>query len=948
MTTCVFSRALPFGFGRAFSRLVLALAALACLLCRSAHAADFTIADGDVGQFNTAIVSSCSNNEDNTIHLAPGGTYTFQAVNNNDYGNSALQTIIANNGHSLTIEGNGATLQRSADCPPCRYLTIFGTVSVTIDNLTFQGGYADNGGGLYWANGGQPIVNTLTLNNCTFSNNQADHSGGGLYIADGYFILNNCVFTNNSCAAPNEGEGGGGFYYANGPNGNGPPRLTNCVFTDNTSSAIGGGFCNVQGLYLDKVVLTGCTFQRNNGPFSGGGVYFEFCGLDVSNCVFDSNNALGGGAGGGIVISCPYGGALFFTNVTNCIFSNNAAGLGGGLYNLGTTMTLTDSTFQGNNVNGPGDTGGGALANDGSLATILGPSKAVVTNCAFIQNSAPGGDPGGAVFTGFGVADMTMINCTFYQNSASYASTIFNAGGIGQTPGSVTLQNCTFSDNSLNDNSSTGYCIVNGDGGILSMKGVILQRNQEGWFSNDIFNDTRLNSTFTSLGYNLSNHDGSGLLNQPTDLINTDPMLGPMQNNGGPTFTCALLPGSPAIDCIPGTPGVDFPTTDQRGIARPQGAKADIGAFEAMVINQPPIANAGPDQNVTIPHDGDPNTNTIAVTLDGSASYDPEGGPLTYAWDDGQGDTATGSQPTLNLKAGTYAFTLTVTDNGSLTSTDTVTIVVNPEPNQPPTANSQSVSLNQDTNANITLTGSDPENDTLSFALASNPAHGTLSGAGANFTYTPNAGYVGIDSFTFQVTDAYGAVSNVATVSITVKDTTPPVITLNGSNPMTVPQGSVFTDPGATAVDNVDGNLPVTVSGSVNTAIPGSYTLTYSAQDSAGNKATMTRTVNVAAAPKVTLKLTSIGQLWQLVGIVVTINNGGSTTISNVKITSASLIGVNATLIVPNKGFSLGAGKSQEVGLAFFPLKKGQKGTLNITGSYSGGTFSLNQAVTIP
>ena len=57
-----------------------------------------------------------------------------------------------------------------------------------------------------------------------------------------------------------------------------------------------------------------------------------------------------------------------------------------------------------------------------------------------------------------------------------------------------------------------------------------------------------------------------------------DPLLGPLQDNGGPTFTHALLPGSPAIDHIPAE-NCEV-TTDQRGVARPQGAACDIGAYE--------------------------------------------------------------------------------------------------------------------------------------------------------------------------------------------------------------------------------------------------------------------------------------------------------------------------------------------------------------------------------
>jgi hypothetical protein len=187
--------------------------------------------------------------------------------------------------------------------------------------------------------------------------------------------------------------------------------------------------------------------------------------------------------------------------------------------------------------------------------------------------------------------------------------------------------------------------------------------------------------------------------------------------------------------------------------------------------------------------------------------------------------------------------------------------------NLAPTASPQSLVLNQDTSPSVTLTGSDPENDSLSYLVTGGPGHGTLSGAAPDLIYTPAAGYVGTDSFTFTVTDSYGA-SHTATVSLTVKDTTAPVIRLNGSNPMSVNQGSAFTDPGAAAVDNVDGSVPVSVSGSVNTAVPGSYTRTYSATDAAGNTATKTRTVNVLAVstPKIVVTPLAIARVEQVVG----------------------------------------------------------------------------------
>ena len=92
-------------------------------------------------------------------------------------------------------------------------------------------------------------------------------------------------------------------------------------------------------------------------------------------------------------------------------------------------------------------------------------------------------------------------------------------------------------------------------------------------------------------------------------------------------------------------------------------------------------------------------------------------------------------------------------------------------------------------------------------------------------------------------------------MQVVVQDTTAPMITLNGTNPLTVECKTGFTDPGATALDGCAGAVPVTASGSVNLNVPGSYTITYRATDGT-NAATATRTVQVVdtIAPTLTLK----------------------------------------------------------------------------------------------
>ena len=105
-----------------------------------------------------------------------------------------------------------------------------------------------------------------------------------------------------------------------------------------------------------------------------------------------------------------------------------------------------------------------------------------------------------------------------------------------------------------------------------------------------------------------------------------------------------------------------------------------------------------------------------------------------------------------------------VTDSDGGPASDSITVSVT---NSAPTADSQNVSTNEDTSLSITLTGDDPEGDSLTFQLVSQPANGTLSGSAPNVTYTPDQDYNGADSFRFTVNDGQ-LTSSAATVSISV------------------------------------------------------------------------------------------------------------------------------------------------------------------------------------
>ena len=101
---------------------------------------------------------------------------------------------------------------------------------------------------------------------------------------------------------------------------------------------------------------------------------------------------------------------------------------------------------------------------------------------------------------------------------------------------------------------------------------------------------------------------------------------------------------------------------------------------------------------------------------------------------------------------GTDSFTYRAFDSGNA-SVDGTALVTITAVNDAPVADSQAVTVQEDTALPITLTGSDVEGDTLSFTIASQPAHGTLTGIPPDVTYLPGTDYSGTDTFTFTVND---------------------------------------------------------------------------------------------------------------------------------------------------------------------------------------------------
>lgn len=163
-----------------------------------------------------------------------------------------------------------------------------------------------------------------------------------------------------------------------------------------------------------------------------------------------------------------------------------------------------------------------------------------------------------------------------------------NGGHLGGA--TLTITNSTVGGNSATGNGG-GIYNNSQQGGhtTLTIGNTILNGGASG------ANISNNSGAVTSVGYNLSSDDGGGYLIAPGDQINTDPMLGPLQDNGGPAFTHELLAGSPAINS--GDPSFTPPPSfDQRGLGfgRVVIGRIDIGSFEVQGPTPTPTPSPTP------------------------------------------------------------------------------------------------------------------------------------------------------------------------------------------------------------------------------------------------------------------------------------------------------------------------------------------------------------------
>jgi hypothetical protein len=507
--------------------------------------------------------------------------------------------------------------------------------------------------------------------------------------------ISGLTITGGSAVSSGSNYGGGLLNF-------GTLNVSNSTFTGNTAGSSGGG-----GIYNDgSLTVTNCVFSSNSVTSGGQGAGIQVtssASLTVSGSTFTGNTAPNGGEGGGIANSGT-------TNVSASTFNNNSVGSNGGaIHNSSSgTLTVTTSTF----TNAVCVSDGGGFDNDG---------KATVTYCTFANNSV--GSEGGAIDDH---GTLTVSNSTFFGNTS------VSRGGALNCEGASTITNCTITGNRVSSSSGNG-------GGIYTtaqakVYNTIVTGNFRGPSPGTTASDI-VGTADSSSADNLIGVGGAGGMSngsQGNQVGVTNPGLGALANNGGPTQTMALLSGSPAID-RGSNAFVTVATTDQRGLTRIVNGIVDIGAYEV----QAPSA---------------PTASTFAVAGFPTSIQAGSAGAFTVTARDSSGNTVKGYTGTVHFTSSDSQavlpadYTFGAADNGVHTFNATLETTAT----QSITAQDTGTAAISGTESGITVTPAAAS--TFSVTSFPNP---TTAGVAASFTVTARdafgntaTGYLGITHFT--------------------------------------------------------------------------------------------------------------------------------------------------------------------------------------------------------
>jgi hypothetical protein len=586
---------------------------------------------------------------------------------------------------------------------------------VVFRDLMIQGGLAQDDGsdgalaGTTDALGGGILNNggAVTLDHVVLQNNVAragyqpyslyhgyNALGGGTYSTSGTLTIVGAVITNNQAIGGNavfiggfgEGHGGsacgGGLYSTSSA-----LTITGATIANNQATGGGGG---------DGSSVAG----GDGGSGVGGGLFATAGSLDIADTSIANNQATGGPAGTG---------SSFFGHA-----GQGGTGQGGGLYVNGSALTISTTSIASNQATGGlnGSRGGHLGRSPGEGGGLFNSGALTVSNSTLSGNQATGG---GGIWISALSNPVTLTNATLTANRADTGGGSFHGGGL--------------------------FVSINGSSPVL--RNTLIAGNFNGVTGttrDDVFGPLNSVGSYNLIG------DGTGMTGLSNgvhgNLVGSaaaplDPRLGPLQDNGGPTKTHALLAGSPALNA--GDPA-QLGVADQRGVARSGGV--NIGAYQAsataFVVTAPATVTAGMAFDLTV-RAVDPFGQT-ALGYTGTvhfSSADPHGAALPADYPFTAADHGARAFPggaTL-YTAGTWD--VTATDTATASITGSASVAVSPAAAdhllfvQPPTDTAAGQTLSPVTVAIVDQFGNvvtTDNTDAITLSLGVNPSGGTLSG----------------------------------------------------------------------------------------------------------------------------------------------------------------------------------------------------------------------------
>lgn len=621
-TACSFNRAT---FLSAFVAVVFSIMAFAV----SAEAATFTVnttadtqdvalgnglcADsGGACSLRAAISEANALAGADTITL-PAGTYTTTLASANEDANAGGDFDFTT---PITINGAGAAttiVQANASINTANERVVHilaGGTAVTIADVTIRNGVFRFAGAAPnpQAGGGIRVEGStanLTLNNSTVTGNLSENRGGGIGVNKGTVNINGCTFNNNQSGSAVAGSSASG----------------GAISIDSEDNVAVAG----QTAVINNTIINANRAESSVSNTFGGGIAVRAIGANVSitGSTITANISNGIGAGSGFAGGISNQQATM--TITNSSVSfNTSSRFQAGIRNLSltaaaSTLNITNSTI-GNNTSSAADALGGGIANlsSGSFAATANIDRSTISD-----NNLTGTTSGGGGLynnsTSTGAAAMTVTNSTVSGNKAQLAAGIYSDGAAAT---------CVIDFSTIASNTAVGE-----GGGVYqeSTVGGSTTIKNSIFANNSATQNVDVSELVTSTDYNHIENPPAGFSPATHDVTGSDPSLGPLANNGGPTQTHLPAPSTVVLDTIPGgTNGCGTTiTNDQRGTFRPglKSSACEKGSVELQFGGTPTGTNTSTPTHTPTPTAT--NTATPSATPTGAGTPSISGN-VTY------------------------------------------------------------------------------------------------------------------------------------------------------------------------------------------------------------------------------------------------------------------------------------------------------------------------------